>query len=97
MCYVVYSYIISIQLYNITLFSSFHQVTAEAEGLFGNRRVTNTAYFTFVSLGKGLKAQAIPPLVLKNDEEKVRFEEGKQRYEKRKQLRMEKLQKLAAK
>lgn len=66
-------------------------MTTEAEGLSTCRRITNTAYFTFVSLGKDLSAMPVPPLVLSTEEEKARYEEGKQRYENRKKSRMEKL------
>ena len=52
-----------------------------------SRRVTNTAYFTFVSLGKDGHAVAVPPLKLMSDEERERFEEGRKRYEERKKLR----------
>ena len=70
------------------------EVTTEAEGLdVGSRRVTNTAYFTFVSLGADKRATAVPPLKLKSDEELQRFEEGRQRYETRKRLRQEMIQK----
>ena len=60
----------------------------EAEGLVG-RRITNTAYFTFVSLGKDCHAQAVPPLVCKSKEDETRFEEGKKRYSARKKARIE--------
>jgi len=53
------------------------------------RRITNTAYFTFVSLGKDHRAQAVPPLMFKNKEEEARFEEGKKRYFARKKAREE--------
>ena len=65
-------------------------MTTESEGLLTCRRVTNTAYFTFVSLGKDL---GVPPLVLDTEEEKARYEEGRQRYESRKKARMERLKK----
>ena len=70
------------------------EVVTEAEGLTpGSRRVTNTAYFTFVSLGPDQRARDVPPLQLSSDEEKQRFEEGKTRYETRKKARLEKAQK----
>ncbi len=65
------------------------QVTTESEGLTNKRRVTNTAYFTFVSLGEDLSARPVPPLVLKNEEEKTRFQEGNKRYETKKKIRMD--------
>ncbi len=63
------------------------QVTTEAEGPSSTRHVTNTAYFTFVSLGPDLSAQPVPPLELKSEEEMTRFQEGKERYEDRKKIR----------
>ena len=61
------------------------EVISEAEGLrAGSRRVTTTAYFTYVAVGDDMRAKTVPPLQLKTDAEKRRFEEGKQRYETRK-------------
>ena len=77
--------------YDLALPLIYCQVTTESEGLSTHRRVTNTAYFTFVSLGKDLGATPVPPLVLDTEEEKARYEEGRQRYESRKKGRMEKL------
>ena len=69
------------------------EVITEAEGLKpGSRRVTNTAYFTFVSLGPDKRATSVPPLQLSSDEERQRFEEGKARYEARKRSRIEAMQ-----
>ena len=66
------------------------EVTTEAEGLgAGSRRITNTAYFTFVSLGRDKHATAIPPLKVQTQEERERFEKGRNRYEARKKLRKE--------
>jgi acyl-coenzyme A thioesterase 7 len=71
------------------------QVSVEAENLLGGcRRVTNTAYFTFVSLGSDHKTKPVPQLKMVSDEERSRFEEGKKRYEVRKKARMEKMQKI---
>ena len=70
---------------------TYCQVTTESEGLSTHRRVTNTAYFTFVSLGKDLSTTPVPSLVLHTEEEKSRYEEGRQRYENRKKARVEKL------
>ena len=63
-------------------------VTVQAEGMtFGSRRSTNTAYFTFVSLPQGCRqAQKVPPLVV-TDQDKKMFEDGKNRYLARKQMR----------
>ena len=71
------------------------EVITEAEGLSPvGRRVTNTAYFTFVSLGPSKRASSVPPLELSSDEERQRFAEGKTRYETRKRARLlEKAQK----
>ena len=64
------------------------EVRCEAEGLkVGSRRVTSTAYFTFVSIGKGPHAQPVPPLVLKTEDEKKRFDDGLKRYNSRKEQR----------
>ena len=61
------------------------EVIAEAEGLrTGSRRVTTTAYFTYVAIGSDQRACAIPPLKLKTDAERKRFEGGLKRYEARK-------------
>ena len=65
------------------------EVITEAEGLTpGSRRVANTAYFTFVSIGFNRKARKVPPLVLTTAEERRRFEEQKACYEERKAARM---------
>ena len=63
------------------------EVCVEAEGLMTKRRVTSTAYFTYISLGEGGRAAAVPPLKLQTEEERERFEEGRRRYEDRKKLR----------
>ena len=65
------------------------EVRTEAEGGLrgGSRRVTNTAHFTFVSLGKDGRAVSVPPLEITTEEEKERFEEGRRRYQHRKALR----------
>jgi acyl-coenzyme A thioesterase 7 len=65
------------------------EIITEAEGLAsGSRRVVNTAYFTFVSIGFDRKAHKVPPLTLTSEEEHQRFKEGKARYEERKKARM---------
>ena len=69
------------------------EVITETEGLApASQRVTNTAYFTFVSLGPDKRACDVPPLQLSSDEERQRFEEGKARYEMRKRARLESAQ-----
>ena len=64
-------------------------VTVQAEGMeFGSRRSSNTAYFTFVSLPRGCQqAQKVPPLMVVTEQDKKRFEDGKNRYLARKKLR----------
>ena len=69
------------------------EVRVEAEGLRAGHRVTNTAHFTFVSLGKDCHAIAVPPLKVVTEEEKEKFEEGRKRYEERKRQRIEKMKK----
>lgn len=73
------------------------EVTTEAEGIQpGSRRITNTAYFTFVALGKDCHALPVPSLVLEGEEERERYEEGRRRYLERKAARqkmMEQFQK----
>lgn len=53
-------------------------------------QVTNTAYFTFVSLNKRYgSVNEVPALVTTNDAEKARFDDGELRYEERKNARKE--------
>ena len=66
------------------------EVCVEAEGFMTKRRVTSSAYFTYVSLGEGGHAAVVPPLKLLTEEERERFEEGRRRYEARKKLREKK-------
>lgn len=64
------------------------RVCVEAEGLrSGAWRVTNDAYFTFVSLGKNGKAIPVPPLVLRTEDERRRFDEMRTQYEIKKEER----------
>ena len=63
------------------------EVRTEAEGLKSGHRITNTAHFTFVSLGKDGRAVSVPPLEIMTEEEKEQFEEGRRRYQHRKALR----------
>ena len=61
------------------------EVIAEAEGpRAGSRRVTTTAYFTYVAIGEDLKAAPVPSLQLRTEAERKRFEDGRKRYEARK-------------
>ena len=66
------------------------EVVCEAEGLRTNcSRVTNTAYFTFVSLNKHMSAIDVPPLKISNEVEEKKFSYLKQLYEKKKRQRQE--------
>ena len=58
------------------------------------RRITNTAHFTFVCLGKDGRAISVPPLQCRGEDEEARFEEGRQRYMARKKARMEAIKKV---
>ena len=63
-------------------------VRVEAENLMtGNIRHTNSAYLTMVALNEDRRPTKVPELVLETGEEKRRFEEGKMRAERRKELR----------
>ncbi|MCA9827129.1 MAG: acyl-CoA thioesterase [Nitrosopumilus sp.] len=60
------------------------EVKVEAEDIVtGIRTVTGTAFVTFVSLDKNGKPTAVPKLSLKTDDDRIKFEEGKIRMEKR--------------
>jgi acyl-CoA hydrolase len=60
------------------------EVLVEAEDIFSGRRtITGTAFVTFVSLDKSVKNTKYPNLLLKTDEERKKFEEGKIRMEER--------------
>jgi len=58
-------------------------VTVEVENLFSESPgiCALTAYFTMVALNVGGKPLSVSPLKLETDEEKVRFEKGRQRHE----------------
>jgi len=58
-------------------------VTVEVEDLFSELpgKCALSAYFTMVALNVGGKSLRISPLKLETEEEKVRFEEGRQRHE----------------
>jgi len=63
-------------------------VRVEAENLItGDVRHTNSAYLTMVSLDENRKPMPVPRLIPETDEEKRRFEEGKLRAQRRKELR----------
>ena len=56
------------------------EIRVEAEDLMtGRRTLTNTAFVTVVALDPIGKTIEVPPLLLETDEEKRRFEEGKNR------------------
>jgi len=60
------------------------EVRAEAEDIVtGIRTVTGTAFVTFVALDKNGKPNRAPELLLKTDEDRKKFEEGKVRMEER--------------
>jgi acyl-CoA hydrolase len=60
------------------------EVKAEAEDIVtGIRTITGTAFVTFVALDKNGKPVHVPKLLLKTDQDKKKFEEGKIRMEER--------------
>ena len=63
-------------------------VRVEAENLMtGKIRHTNSAYLTLVALDDNRKPTKVPALIPETAEEKRRFEEGKLRAQRRKELR----------
>ena len=63
-------------------------VRVEAENLMtGKIRHTNSAYLTLVALDDNRKPTKVPALISQTAEEKRRFEEGKLRAQRRKELR----------
>ena len=46
----------------------------------GKRRHTASAYLTFVSLGENKKPQKVDSIIPETDDEKRRYDEGKQRH-----------------
>lgn len=60
------------------------EIRVEAEDIeSGQKTVTGTAFVTFVALDKNGKPAHVPKLLLKTDDDRQKFEEGKQRMEKR--------------
>ena len=60
------------------------EVKAEAEDIVtGIRTITGTAFVTFVALDKDGRPTSVPKLVLKTDEDRAKFEEGRQRMQER--------------
>ncbi|MBW2194309.1 MAG: acyl-CoA thioesterase [Deltaproteobacteria bacterium] len=63
-------------------------VRVEAEDLMtGNIRHTSSAYLTMVSLDENRKPARVPEIMPESSEEKRRFQEGKTRAQRRKELR----------
>lgn len=60
------------------------EIKVEAEDIeSGQETITGTAFVTFVALDKNGKPAPVPKLLLKTDGDRQKFEEGKQRMEKR--------------
>ena len=60
------------------------EVKAEAEDIVtGIRTITGTAFVTFVALDKNGKPTTVPKLLLRTDEDRTKFEEGKLRMQER--------------
>jgi len=60
------------------------EVKAEAEDIVtGIRTITGTAFVTFVALDKNGRPVEVPKLLLKTDEDRIKFEEGKIRMQER--------------
>lgn len=60
------------------------EIRVEAEDIeSGQKTITGTAFVTFVALDKNGKPASVPKLLLKTDSDRQKFEEGKQRMEKR--------------
>jgi acyl-CoA hydrolase len=63
-------------------------VRVEAEDLMtGDVRHTNSAYLTLVSLGENRRPMPVRKIICQTEDEKRRFEEGKIRAQRRKELR----------
>ena len=68
------------------------EIQVEAEDIAkGTRTVTGTAFVTFVALDKNGKPTPVPKLLLQTDEDRKKFEEGKQRMQQRISIRKSKL------
>ena len=60
------------------------EVKVEAEDIVtGIRTITGTAFVTFVALERKGKPTTVPKLILKTDEDRIKFEEGKLRMQER--------------
>ena len=56
------------------------EVHLEAEEILtGNRRLTNVAYIVYVALGDDGRPTEVPSLILETEDERLRWEKGKQR------------------
>lgn len=65
-------------------------VKVEAENLLtGERRLTSTAYLTFVALDENGKPTEVPPVIPETEEEKYQYKGALKRYELRKKRRLE--------
>jgi acyl-CoA hydrolase len=63
-------------------------VVVRAENLFtGDRRVTCTAFSTFVAVDENGKPVAVPPVIPENDAERKLFDSASERYDLRKKRR----------
>ncbi len=60
------------------------EVSVEAENIeSGEETIAARAFVTFVALGKDGRPTSVPTLLLKTDDDRKKFEEGKQRMEQR--------------
>jgi acyl-CoA hydrolase len=60
-------------------------VKIQSENLLtGERKTTATSFLTFVALGDDGKPTQVPPVILETEEEKLRYDSAKERYEYRK-------------
>ena len=65
-------------------------IRVEAENLkTGEKTHTNSCYFTMVAVDENMKPTAVPPLELKTDDQKRRFEEAKLRRQLQSRLEQE--------
>jgi acyl-CoA hydrolase len=67
-------------------------VKVESENLMtGERKLTSTAYLTFVALGSDGRPALVPPVIPETEEEKWHYETAPLRYELRKKRKMERM------
>ncbi len=65
------------------------EVQTEAEDIItGISTVAGTAFVTFVALDENGKPMPVPGLILRTDADRIKFEEGRKRMEKRLQARL---------